>query len=71
MTEETLSTELQIVSYMHCRMCFTENAKPQLLEIGFTKAGIQIWCKRHDINVMHMALTAEEKEKSGDKGVDV
>ena len=24
------------------------------LEVGFTKEGLQIWCKRHEVNVMHI-----------------
>jgi hypothetical protein len=61
MSEENLSTELQIKMYLHCKQCFAENAHPQMLEVGFTEPGIQVWCKRHQVNVMHMALTAEEK----------
>ena len=24
------------------------------LEVGFTKLGIQVWCRRHGVNVLHM-----------------
>ena len=24
------------------------------LEFGFTKPGVQVWCKRHEVNVMHI-----------------
>ncbi len=51
---------LSIISYMHCGECLKEIPKdisPQnwsQIEIGFTKKGIQIWCKRHNINIAHI-----------------
>ena len=24
------------------------------LDVGFTKAGLQVWCRRHDANVVHI-----------------
>jgi len=56
--ENTVPNE--IVSFMHCKVCLDERP-PDLspreyaqLEVGFTKPGIQIWCKRHEINIMHV-----------------
>lgn len=46
--------------YFHCNMCLEEkpdDKSPQewgRLEAGWTRQGIQIWCKRHDANIMHM-----------------
>lgn len=46
--------------YFHCSLCLDEKPEDQSpqewgrLEVGWTKQGIQIWCKRHDVNVMHM-----------------
>ena len=52
-----------IVSFIHCKLCLEEfYAQPSDLspreyaqvEIGFTKPGIQVWCKRHEVNIMHI-----------------
>ena len=50
----------EIVKFMHCGKCLDErpsSLSPReyaQLEIGFTKPGVQVWCKRHEINVMHV-----------------
>ena len=50
----------EIVKFMHCVKCLDErpsSLSPReyaQLEIGFTKPGVQVWCKRHEINVMHV-----------------
>lgn len=50
----------EIVSFMHCRKCL--DTKPDSLsmrqwarlEVGVTSDGhLQVWCVRHDVNVMH------------------
>ena len=52
----------QIVSFMHCGKCLDElppDTSPRdyaQLEMGFTKPGFQIWCKRHDCNVANFDL---------------
>jgi len=60
LVERPISNENQIVSFMHCAKCLAE--KPSHLsprewganEVGFTAQGIQIWCKRHECNVLHV-----------------
>ena len=54
----------KITSFVHCRQCIEEfqagaggNEAPRdyaELEIGFTALGLQVWCKRHKCNVMHI-----------------
>lgn len=49
-----------IFSFLHCELCIIE--KPYGItpsdwastEVGFTEVGIQIWCKRHDCNIIHI-----------------
>jgi hypothetical protein len=47
----------KILAYIHCRKCMFELPKsmsPQQfaqLEVGYTKQGFQVWCKRHDCSV--------------------
>lgn len=46
--------------FMHCGQCLNErpaDVSPRdwaSLEVGFTEKGIQVWCKRHNINVLHV-----------------
>ena len=46
-----------IGGYLHCAMCLKETEdKPYQpwIEAGWTKWGIQIWCRIHDVNIMHI-----------------
>jgi len=51
-----------IVSFLHCELCMKElpeDTSPReygYYEVGWTELGIQIWCKRHECNVMHMTF---------------
>ena len=55
-----ISNENQISAFLHCGLCLQElpvgksAAEWASLEIGWTKQGLQVWCKRHDCNVMHI-----------------
>jgi hypothetical protein len=50
----------EIEMYLHCGMCLRElpvgvSAQDWArLEVGWTKQGLQVWCVRHDANVMHV-----------------
>lgn len=50
----------EIRTYMHCGKCMgdkPENISPQdwaRTQTGMTPMGIQVWCNRCDVNVMHM-----------------
>jgi len=61
----------QIVSFFHCKDCLEElpdGQSPQSyasLEVGWTKKGLQVWCKRHDKNVIHVDFL---KQKVGVAG---
>lgn len=57
----------QITQYLHCKLCVDEvlaivkrtgqaqsPGTYQRLEVGFTPLGIQIWCRRHSVNIAHI-----------------
>ena len=50
----------EIQMNMHCKVCLASlpsgesPASWARLTVGFTRWGIQVWCERHDINVMHV-----------------
>ncbi len=51
------SNEKCIQMYLHCGLCLNEmpaNGYTQSLEVGWTAHGIQVWCKTHDANVLHI-----------------
>lgn len=56
----TMTSELEIEAYIHCGKCLDE--KPEgisprdfaQLEFGYTKMGLQVWCKRHEVNVVNI-----------------
>jgi len=57
---------LEIKTYFHCGECLKSlpvGKSPRewgQLEVGFTVPGIQVWCKRHNLNVMHIDFHGEQ-----------
>jgi hypothetical protein len=49
-----------INQYMQCSLCIEElppGVSPdqyQRISVGFTDKGMQIWCSRHKVNILHM-----------------
>jgi hypothetical protein len=49
-----------IQMFVHCRKCLAElpsGQSPQdyrRYSVGFTKKGLQVWCDRHDCNIVHI-----------------
>ena len=50
----------QIGAYFHCVKCIETKPATQSprewgkIEAGWTEKGFQVWCKRHDINIIHV-----------------
>ncbi len=50
----------EIKAFFHCAHCMPDlpvGMSPQQwasLEVGWTMLGLQVWCKRCDMNVMHI-----------------
>ncbi len=55
-----IKIEPEIFQFFHCAMCLED--KPDgiaprewsLIECGWTKQGFQVWCRRHNCNVIHV-----------------
>lgn len=51
---------LEVTTYMACAKCIKERPPGQSMKefarfnVGFTPLGIQVWCVRHDCNVVHV-----------------
>lgn len=62
-----------IVTFFHCRQCLgelPEGVSPRewaQLEVGWTKLGFQVWCRRHEINVIHTDFRGQKIGIAGDK----
>lgn len=48
-----LSNDLSIGLYLHCKMCL-DGEMPQNIEAGWTELGLQVWCKNHERNIVHI-----------------
>lgn len=70
MPKNDIPNTLSIGLYLHCGKCIEElqqDSKTRQspadfarLAVGFTDRGIQIWCNRHECNVMHMDLQGQK-----------
>ena len=55
-----LTNNKSILLYFHCKQCLEEKpadlspAEFTAFEVGWTGVGLQVWCRRHDINVIHI-----------------
>ena len=56
----------KIAMYLHCKECLDslpDNTSPRehaSLEAGWTKIGLQLWCKRHEMNIMHVDFEGQQ-----------
>ncbi|MFH1392043.1 MAG: hypothetical protein ABIH20_07055 [Candidatus Diapherotrites archaeon] len=63
------SNQNEIKQYFHCEKCLKElppGKSPeewQQIETGFTDKGVQVWCKRHDTNIIHIDLEGHANGK--------
>ncbi len=64
--ENYVSNENSIVTYLHCSECLDEyNSSTEIstvqspqqysrIQVGWTVKGIQVWCFRHEANILHV-----------------
>jgi len=56
----------KIEMFFHCKVCLEtipDGKSPQdwgSLEVGWTKQGLQVWCKRHDKNVLSLDFLGQK-----------
>ncbi len=54
-----------IERYFHCSLCVSEAPEGlppreyQSIEAGMTSKGFQVWCKRHDCNIVTIELNGD------------
>jgi hypothetical protein len=55
-----VSNKLSIKAFFHCGLCLAELPDGQSaqqfsrLDVGSTEHGWQVWCRRHECNVVHV-----------------
>jgi hypothetical protein len=66
MDERVIPSSNEIVRFMHCGLCLMEKPPDESprtyakLEVGFTALGIQVWCRRHEANVVHIDFQGQK-----------
>lgn len=65
---QPIPVDLQIMTYFHCSQCLAElpaMTTPRewaQFEVGFTRLGLQVWCRRHEVNVIHIDFEDADEE---------
>lgn len=60
------SPENHIKMFFHCKQCIAEIPGDQTprewirVEVGWTEKGLQVWCVRHEINIVDLDFDEEE-----------
>ena len=55
----------KIEMFLHCKECLDDlpsGESPRdyaAIEAGWTKLGLQLWCKRHEKNIIHVDLECQ------------
>jgi len=72
MTQDKTLAKLSIYAYMRCAKCldlwkagaFPGQAMKDATDLSFgvTQAGFQLWCNRHNCNVLHLDLLGQKVE---------
>lgn len=62
-----IKNTLQIEAYFHCQKCIREaqivRTSPRdyaRLSVGYTPIGLQVWCNRHECNVLHVDFEGQK-----------
>lgn len=65
--EKLPKIENEIIQFLHCKKCvsetYTKNVSPREYvnnEFGWTEKGLQIWCVRHNMNVVHYDFLGQQ-----------
>jgi hypothetical protein len=77
MNDRRIPTTMEIKTFFHCRRCILElpdGISPRdwaQNEVGFTEIGLQVWCRRHNANIIHIDFEGERHPASIGRKPDV
>ena len=56
------TNERVIEMFFHCALCVRDPRGPQPsdIEAGWTTIGLQVWCRRHDLNILHVDFEGQQ-----------
>lgn len=66
----------EITSFLHCSLCIEELDAGEIelsprdfaeFEVGLTEIGLQVWCKRHECNVVHIDMEGHNHPANCDR----
>jgi len=61
-----LTNKLSILQYLHCGKCIAQKPLGVTMsewggyDIGWTKLGLQVWCKKHQCNIVHIDFEGQQ-----------
>ncbi len=61
-----MKVQNSIGAYIHCMKCIDElpvgqsPAEFAKVQAGWTKEGLQVWCNRHDENIIHLDFLGQK-----------
>ena len=69
-TQRPITNDLDIKRYLHCGKCIEEwkaGVSPEdspatyaRFSVGWTVQGLQVWCERHQCNVVHIDFEGQK-----------
>lgn len=64
--DRPIPVTMEIAMFIHCRHCVETipfGQSPQTwarLSIGWTPIGLQVWCNRHELNLLHVDFEGQQ-----------
>lgn len=61
-----LTADNNILMFLHCGKCLNElpdGVSPKefsQIQVGWSKEGVQVWCNRHECNVVHIDFEGQK-----------
>ena len=61
-----IPTSNKMIMFLHCKKCIAElpaGESPReyaAIEAGWTKLGLQLWCRRHEKNILHVDFEGQK-----------
>ncbi len=56
----------EIEEFFHCKECLAELPEDetpknyQWVQVGWTKQGLEVWCARHDLKIIHIDFEGQK-----------
>ena len=61
-----ISVKNEIGNFFHCELCINEQLD-QDIEAGWTEIGLQVWCRNHECNILHVDFEGQKLPANGNR----